>query len=72
MEILNVDTENGAAELKISRQEVEFLLLCVNEVCNGVDITEDEFETRLGYPRASGAPIMDLLTEVLQRSRSNR
>ena len=37
--------------LEFSKEEIVLVCNALNEVCNGIHIEEEEFETRLGGPR---------------------
>ena len=40
----------------------------LNEVCNGVSIDDDEFQTRIGYPRAKAQNLLKKIAKTLARS----
>ncbi len=66
MEIISVDKGNSTVKIGFKLKEINYLFSCVNETCNGVHIGDWEFETRIGYPRAGGEPLMDGLAEARQ------
>lgn len=49
MRILNVTNEE--VHLAFNNNELIILNNALNEVCNGIDIEELEFQTRLGFER---------------------
>jgi hypothetical protein len=59
MERVAVDTEG--ATIRLSRSELGLVNNALNEVANGVDISDSEFQTRLGESRSD---VRQLLTEV--------
>ncbi len=59
MERVSVDTEG--ATIRLSRSELGLVNNALNEVANGVDISDAEFRTRLGESRSD---VRQLLTEV--------
>ena len=59
MERVAVDTEGVA--IRFSKSELALLNNALNEVANGVDISDSEFQTRLGESRSD---VRQLLTEV--------
>lgn len=59
MERVVVDTEG--ATIRLSRSELGLVNNALNEVANGVDISDSEFQTRLGESRSD---VRQLLTEV--------
>jgi hypothetical protein len=59
VERVSVDTEG--ATIRLSRSELGLVNNALNEVANGVDISDAEFRTRLGESRSD---VRQLLTEV--------
>jgi hypothetical protein len=59
MERVGVDTEG--VTIRLSRSELGLVNNALNEVTNGVDISDSEFQTRLGESRSN---VRQLLTEV--------
>jgi hypothetical protein len=59
MERLAVDAEG--ATIRLSRSELGLVNNALNEVANGVDISDSEFHTRLGESRSD---VRQLLAEV--------
>ena len=52
------------ADITLSRDELIMLNNALNEVCNGVDIPESEFQTRLGYERSDLQVLLDQIHSV--------
>jgi hypothetical protein len=59
MEQIAADTEG--ATIRLSKSELSVVNNALNEVANGVDISDVEFQTRLGQSRSD---VRQLLTEV--------
>lgn len=38
----------------------------LNEICNGLAFGEDEFQTRIGYPRAKAREVLKKVSKALQ------
>jgi hypothetical protein len=49
MKLLSKSSQSITLEFSI--EEIKLVCNALNEVCNGIDIEEPEFETRLGGPR---------------------
>jgi len=39
----------------------------LNEVCNGLSFDDDEFQTRIGYPRATAQKVLEKIAKALAR-----
>jgi hypothetical protein len=39
----------------------------LNEVCNGLSFDDDEFQTRIGYPRAMAQSVLRKIAKTLAR-----
>ena len=50
-----------------TRDELVVLNNALNEVCNGLSIDDDEFQTRIGYPRAMAQSLLQKIAEALAR-----
>jgi hypothetical protein len=59
MERVGVDTEG--VTIRLSRSELGLVNNALNEITNGVDISDSEFQARLGESRSN---VRQLLTEV--------
>lgn len=53
---------SGRILLSLTRSELVTLSNSLNEVCNGINITEAEFETRVGASRSEG---LELLARII-------
>jgi hypothetical protein len=40
----------------------------LNEVCNGVDFEDDEFRTRMGFPRQQVLALLAKVSDLLEKS----
>ena len=56
--------------MELSLSEAEFLYEVVNEICHGELLGVGEFETRVGFKREMGDPMMDRLLEVRRKFNS--
>ncbi|MBR0737421.1 hypothetical protein JQ581_10820 [Bradyrhizobium liaoningense] len=56
---MKIDEEG--AELRVSKDELLMLNNALNEICNGVHIHEDAFQTRLAFERSD---LRALLAEI--------
>jgi hypothetical protein len=59
MERVAVDTDG--ATIRVSRSELGLINNALNEIANGVEIADSEFQTRLGESRSN---VRQLLTQV--------
>lgn len=60
-----VSIENGTAVLRLNWDEVRVLHQCLNEILNGVGLTDGEISTRLGARRRDLASMMHELDVAL-------
>lgn len=60
---------DSGAEVIVSGQELIMLNNALNEVCNGIDIHDSEFQTRLGFERSELAALLDEMHRLLERPR---
>jgi hypothetical protein len=51
-----------------TRDELVVINNALNEVCNGVAIDDDEFQTRIGYPRAKAHDVLKKVAKALERN----
>jgi hypothetical protein len=51
-----------------TRDELVVINNALNEVCNGLAIDEDEFQTRIGYPRAKARDVLKKVSKALERN----
>ena len=65
-----VKLEHERATVELDRQEMALLQQALNEVCNGVHISDAEFTTRLGAGRAAARRLLDRIRLVRGEMRS--
>ena len=63
---LNIDNEG--ADLRVTRDELYMLNNALNEVCNGVHIHEDVFQTRLAFERSDLLALLAQINELLPQN----
>ncbi len=61
MERVAIDIDSDEITIRLSRAELGLVNNALNEVANGVEISDSEFQTRLGEPRSI---VRQLLAEV--------
>lgn len=49
----------------LAREDLVIIHNALNEICNGVDFDDDEFETRIGYTRAQAAKVLKKIGKLL-------
>ena len=54
------------ADIRLSEYELALINNALNEVCNGVDIAEFEFQTRLGAMREEARNLLDAVNRLLR------
>jgi len=62
-----IESVMGSAVMRLSRDEMVLLNNALNEVCNGVDIGDDEFQTRLGSSREHARVLLSAFSDALER-----
>jgi hypothetical protein len=50
-----------------THDELVILNNALNEVCNGLSFDDDEFQTRIGYPRAMAENLLKTLDKALAK-----
>jgi len=50
-----------------THEELVIINNALNEVCHGVAFNDDEFQTRIGYPRAKAQSLLKKLAKALGR-----
>jgi hypothetical protein len=60
------DTNGGDRLLRLTDDELVWLNNALNEVCNGVDIADSEFSTRLGGSRQELRVLLARINAMLQ------
>ena len=61
-----VPRPDGAFVADVSAEELVILNNALNEVCNGVGIAEEEFQTRLGASRAEAIAVLRVMQRALE------
>lgn len=67
MNVLRLNAEDESVDIRFDKHELAFLYQSANEVRNGVDIPDSEFETRLGYRRDFGNEVLDRLMGTMRK-----
>ena len=67
-----VKVDKTEATLRFSRDEVMLLNNALNEVSNGVAISDAEFETRLGADRAEARRLLDRIHSILDAMQASK
>jgi hypothetical protein len=63
------DSKKSAPALPVfTREELVVINNALNEVCNGLAFEEDEFQTRIGYPRAKAHDVLKKVSKALERN----
>ena len=65
LEVESVDPDRRTARVVIGEDDLGLLNNALNEVCNGVDIAEGEFATRLGADRDDARALLAEVSELL-------
>jgi hypothetical protein len=65
MRLIGVDEDK--AQLELSYNEALVLNNALNEVCNGIDIDNEEFQTRIGVDREDASSLLQEVRGVLKR-----
>lgn len=63
-----LSTTKFDAELKITEKELLILNSALNEICNGIDVTE--FETRIGSDKNEVAALLSKIGSILDKMSS--
>jgi hypothetical protein len=56
------------APIAFTADELRMINNALNEVCNGVDFEDDEFATRLGYPREQVRLLLAKVSDLIEKS----
>ena len=51
--------------LAFNHEELVVINNALNEVCNGLSWGDDEFQTRIGYPRATAQNLLKKMSKAL-------
>ena len=65
MMLLDRDKSLSQAVIRFSGDELRMLNNTLNEVCNGVDISDAEFQTRIGWDRTTLRSPLDSINGLL-------
>jgi hypothetical protein len=64
MEIGGYSPDRTTVTIRIDRDGVEFILMALNELCNGEHFPASEFQTRIGFEREYGEGLMNLMADI--------
>ena len=64
MDILNCNPTS--AKLRVHFNELQLLNNALNEVCNGIDIADFEFQTRLGVTREEARSLLGQINGLIK------
>jgi hypothetical protein len=64
MAVKKKSTPSPRAEF--SREELVIIKNALNEICHGLPIDDDEFQTRIGYSRARAVKVLSKISKVLK------
>jgi hypothetical protein len=53
--------------LALTRDELVIINNALNEVCNGLAIEDDEFQTRIGYSRAMALDVLKKVANAVKK-----
>jgi hypothetical protein len=56
-----------AATLAFTHEELVIINNALNEVCHGLTIEDDEFQTRIGFPRAMAESLHRKIAKALAK-----
>jgi hypothetical protein len=59
--------KNASPPPAFTREELVIINNALNEVCNGVSMSDEEFETRLGCPRATARKVLAKVAKSLEK-----
>ena len=55
------------ATLGFTHEELVIINNALNEVCHGLSIDNDEFQTRIGYPQSMAENLLKKITKALAK-----
>ena len=58
----------SAAPVSFTVDELVMINNALNEVCNGVDFSDDEFRTRMGFPRQQVQALLAKVSDLLEKA----
>ncbi len=50
-----------------TREELVIINNALNEICNGIALGDDEFQTRIGYPRSKAQSVLTKVAKAITR-----
>lgn len=62
--------ERGEVAISLTEDELLILNQALNEIANGVHISDAEFQTRVGYTRAEVRDLLSKVSELLNPAES--
>ncbi|MGP0068673.1 MAG: hypothetical protein ACLQGP_34365 [Isosphaeraceae bacterium] len=62
---MSVHDLTNLLRLDLSREELILVSNALNEVCNGIDFTDDEFHTRIGGSREKALRVLRRIAATL-------
>jgi hypothetical protein len=72
LQIASLDSKSRTAQLVLDENALGLLSNALNEVCNGVDIEDFEFSTRLGVERPQAQQLLAEVRAVLMAVHSQQ
>ncbi|PWT82617.1 MAG: hypothetical protein C5B58_07935 [Acidobacteria bacterium] len=67
----NTKQHTPPTPLTFTHEELVVINNALNEMCNGVSFDDDEFQTRIGYPRAMAQNVLKKVAKALGPSHTN-
>jgi hypothetical protein len=61
------DKKKPAPLPSITHEELVIINNALNEICNGLPLGDDEFETRIGYPREQARKLLAKVAKALEK-----
>ncbi|HZZ79417.1 MAG TPA: hypothetical protein VFE62_12915 [Gemmataceae bacterium] len=61
------DSKQPAAAPTFTREELVIINNALNEICNGVAMSDDEFQTRVGYAREAARRVLAKVGKALEK-----
>ena len=63
----NQKQNSPAATLAFTHEELVIINNALNEVCHGLSIDNDEFHTRIGYPRSMAENLLKKIGKAIAK-----
>ena len=60
------EKKNAAPPPPFSREELVIINNALNEVCNGLSLGDDEFQTRIGHTREKARKVLSKVSTALK------